>query len=616
MKKGWSILFLIIIFITLFSGCSKDKITAVPIKNGLLDLSVEQYQNSGIIPLNGEWQFYWNEFVPFNQLESCHPDLMADVPNSWIVYTLDGKPLAGKGYATYRLHVKTQDPINTTLAVKMSTFSSAYEMYIDEKLIASNGRIGKSEPEELPEYRPMVAIFSTPSSDFDITIYVSNFHYAHGGFWNPAYIGMADKVVTLQEQSTRYESIILGALLLVSLFFLAVFFLNKEFKYALYFALTCLSLGILLDMVGEMSIIKMFNIKSFNVTVWLWYSSIIWFLVSFNLYLHELFPSKYSKISLRFFILYFVVMESIYTFTSPDFYGGLAYITNYFEIAWFVNLAIIVCIGVWKKEKGAWLNFWCVFIALISYSYDVLTFANQVQFDIPQTRLYGILLLVFIQMIIQAGRIRSYQEQIVSSELAFLQSQIKPHFLYNALNAIISVSRYDTEKSRDLLVEFSNYLRRSFDFKDYSQFTMLKNEIELTKSYLEIEKARFEERLEVSFNFIDQQDFLVPVLILQPIIENAVVHGILAKPEGGKVDISIKRVEDCLAFSVKDNGLGFDVSKLSLTEPEHIRKGVGIKNIDSRLKKMFGKGLSIESKSGIGTEVKWTIPIKGKELQR
>lgn len=613
MKKGWIAFFLIIIFITFFSGCSKNSSTTVPIKNGLLDSSVEQYQYSEIIPLSGEWKFYWNEFVPLNQLDSRHPDLMADVPNSWIFYTLAGKPLDGKGYATYRLHIKTAEPKNTILALKMPTLSSAYEMYIDEKLIASNGRIGKSSSEELPEYKPMIVTFSTPSSDFDITIYVSNFHYAHGGFWNPAYIGMADKVLAFQEQSTRYESIIFGALLVVSLFFFAVFLLNREFKYALYFALTCLSLGILLDMVGEMSITKMFDIMSFNVTVWLWYSSIVWFLLSFNLYLHELFPSKYSRISLRFFILYFIGMEAIYTFKGPEFYGGLAYITNYFEIAWFANLAIIVCIGVWKKKRGAWLNFASVFIALSSYIYDMLNFSNQVRFDIPQTRLYGILLLVFIQMIIQAGRIKNYQEQIVSSELAFLQSQIKPHFLYNALNAIISVSRYDTEKSRDLLVEFSNYLRRSFDFKDYSQFTILKNEIELAKSYVEIEKARFEERLEVSFNFIDQQDFQVPVLILQPIIENAVVHGILAKPEGGRVDVSIKHIANCLEFSVKDNGIGFDVSRLSLTDAEQVRKGVGIKNIDSRLKKIYGRGLSIESKSGIGTEIKWTIPIKLKE---
>lgn len=616
MKKGRIALLLVIIFIALLSSCSKESSTAAPIKNGLLNLSAEQYQHSGIASMSGEWQFYWNEFVPFDQSDSRKPDLLADVPNSWIFYTLGGAHLDGKGYATYRLHVKTVDPEDTIMAVKMPTLSSAYEMYVDEELIASNGRIGKTESEEQPEYRPQAATFSIPSSEFDITIYVSNFHYSHGGFWNSAYIGTADEVIGFQEHRTRYESTLLGALLLVSLFFFAIYILNKEFKYALYFALTCLSLGILLDMVGEMSIIKMFDIQNFNLTVWLWYSSIIWFLVAFNLYLHELFPSKHSKISLRFSVLYFIVAESVYTFTSPDFYGGLAYVTNYVEMAWFGNLAIIVCIGVWKKKKGAWLNFVSVFIALISYIYDVLTFANQLRFDIPQTRMYGILLFVFIQMLIQAGRIKDYQEQIVTSELAFLQSQIKPHFLYNALNVIISVSRDDTEKSRDLLVEFSNYLRRSFDFKDFGQFTPLKNEIELAKSYVEIEKARFEERLEVNFDITDQQEYQVPVLILQPIIENAIVHGILTKPEGGRVDVSIKLEDSCLEFCVMDDGLGFDVSKLFSSPSDKTRKGVGIKNIDLRLKKMFGKGLSVESVSGAGTVIKWTIPLKRKEQSK
>ena len=205
MKKGWIALLLIIILITLFSGCSKDSSTNMPIKNGLLDLSAEQYQNSGIIPLSGEWQFYWNEFVPFNQLDTRNPDLMADVPNSWIFHTINGKPLNGKGYGTYRLHVKTIEPKNTMLAVKMPTLSSAYEMYIDEKLIASNGRVGNMESKEIPEYRPNVATFSISSSNFDIIIYVSNFHYSQGGFWNTAYIGTPDEVNDFQEYRTRYH---------------------------------------------------------------------------------------------------------------------------------------------------------------------------------------------------------------------------------------------------------------------------------------------------------------------------------------------------------------------------------------------------------------------------
>ena len=356
MKKSLFVLFLIIIFATLFSGCSKDSSHTVPIKNGLLDLSAAQYQNSETIPLIGEWQFYWNEFVPFNQLDTRDPDLMADVPNSWIFHSLRGKPLDGKGYATYRLHVKTLDSKDAILSVKMPSLSSAYEMYIDDKLIASNGRIGKTESKEIPEYRPTVATFSVPSSEFDIIIYVSNFNYSHGGFWSTAYIGTPDEVISFQEHRTRYESTLMGALLVVSLFFFAVYLLNKEFKYALFFALTCLSLGVLLDMVGEMSLIKVFDIQNFKFAVWLWYSSIICFLMSLNLYLHILFPSKYSKLSLRFFVVYFVIIESVITFTSPVYYGGFAYITNYFEMSWLLNLVIIVCLGVWNKKQGGVLN--------------------------------------------------------------------------------------------------------------------------------------------------------------------------------------------------------------------------------------------------------------------
>ena len=85
------------------------------------------------------------------------------------------------------------------------------------------------------------------------------------------------------------------------------------------------------------------------------------------------------------------------------------------------------------------------------------------------------------------------------------------------------------------------------------------------------------------------------------------------KNKKGAINLSFKNIENSFILEIKDNGIGFDVSRLSLTDAEQVRKGVGIKNIDSRLKKIYGRGLSIESKSGIGTEIKWTIPIKLKE---
>jgi sensor histidine kinase YesM len=152
-------------------------------------------------------------------------------------------------------------------------------------------------------------------------------------------------------------------------------------------------------------------------------------------------------------------------------------------------------------------------------------------------------------------------ERARASELKFLQAQIKPHFLYNALNTFISISLYDMDKARTLLTEFSSYLRRSFDFRDLSQLVTLKNEVELARAYLEIEKARFEERIEAVFDLPDDLDANVPILVLQPIVENAVVHGILPKNEGGRIEICIREEDSALYFRVKDNGVGMNPEK-------------------------------------------------------
>lgn len=207
-------------------------------------------------------------------------------------------------------------------------------------------------------------------------------------------------------------------------------------------------------------------------------------------------------------------------------------------------------------------------------------------------------------------QLKASVDKAIAAEMAFLQAQIKPHFLYNALNTIISISRDDIKNARNLMIDFSDYLRRSFDFKDLSQFVPLKNELDLAKAYVEIEKARFEERLAVDFQLLGDMEVRFPVLMIQPLIENAIIHGILPKPEGGRVDVVVKRVEKAVQVMIKDNGIGMDEAKLKEVLGDERKKGIGLGNIEKRLKKISGKGLEIKSKPGEGTEVIFIIPIK------
>ncbi|USG68495.1 ATP-binding protein [Brevibacillus ruminantium] len=195
-------------------------------------------------------------------------------------------------------------------------------------------------------------------------------------------------------------------------------------------------------------------------------------------------------------------------------------------------------------------------------------------------------------------------------EAAYLQAQIHPHFLFNALNSIMALGDFDTEKMRMLGDAFTSYLRISFDFLNAGELISLSHELELIQAYLYIEKERFEERLSVNWEVEPGIDLLLPPLTIQPLIENAVRHGVLSQIKGGTVHLRISRQGNSTFFEVRDDGIGMEEEKvrslLDLTMKN--KQGIGLSNTNRRLTQMYGKGLSICSKPGEGTSVSFVIP--------
>ena len=604
---------LILIFL-LLAGCSPASVTDnTRIHNGVLDLTQWDFNRDGNIKLDGEWEFYWNRLLSHKDIQEEKPDLFADVPGAWNEYSLTGEKLPGEGCATYRLHIDTGLPAGTMLGLNIYTFSSAYNIYINERLVASNGRVAATAAEEVGEYRPQAVIFNIPASQFDIIIQVSNFHYARGGgFWHSMSMGSTGGILALHDSAMGKETALIGALLIIALFYFSLFILSKEQKYSLYFAALCIFTILMVDMVGQFIIPRLLPFLSLSAVIFLWYSSSTWVLFFLILYVHELFPSKISGIIQKAFLLLSFAGQLLYIFTPPAFYTRLGNISNLLAILGVFCTVIIVSIGIKKGNKDGWLNVIGMTILLITDVHDILYRTNIINSYFGEIFYGGLFLFMLLQMVIQANRVKLSHDHKTAAELAFLQAQIKPHFLYNALNTFISISHYDMEKARNLLTDFSHYLRRSFDFKDLSQFVPLKNEIELAKAYVEIEKARFEERLDVNFEVPGDLETRVPAVMLQPLIENAVIHGILARPEGGRIDISVRKEAKMLIFRVKDNGIGMDAEKLLSILKHENGKSVGLANIDKRIQKLYGKGLQIISSPEMGTEITWYIPINGR----
>ncbi|MHC1685845.1 MAG: diguanylate cyclase [Clostridiaceae bacterium] len=221
---------------------------------------------------------------------------------------------------------------------------------------------------------------------------------------------------------------------------------------------------------------------------------------------------------------------------------------------------------------------------------------------------------LFSNLIATTEELHRSTEETLRSEIAFLQAQIKPHFLYNAINTISAFSLDDTKMTRDLLANLSQYLRGSFDFKNRDKLVTLRKELELVEAYLFIEKARFGKRLQIVYDIDDNVECMLPPLVVQPLVENSVQHGLADRKQGGTVKISAHSEKNYIIITVEDDGVGIPEALYGKILEDEESKSVALKNINLRLIRLYGHGLEIGRRAGGGTKMTVRIPIENKTI--
>ncbi|MBO9610058.1 MAG: response regulator [Paenibacillaceae bacterium] len=194
-------------------------------------------------------------------------------------------------------------------------------------------------------------------------------------------------------------------------------------------------------------------------------------------------------------------------------------------------------------------------------------------------------------------------------EAALLQAQVKPHFMINTFTALSALSRIDMDKMDHLVQELTHYYRLGIDFQNADEAVPLERELRLIRSYLFIQKERFADRLQVIWEVDDNLSLPIPPLTIQPLVENAITHGILKRSAGGEVRIRIADLGHAAEITVSDNGVGIEeavVQQLLERQPDR-RTGIGLLNTHRRLKQFGSKGLTIESRPGVGTSVSFAV---------
>ncbi len=211
---------------------------------------------------------------------------------------------------------------------------------------------------------------------------------------------------------------------------------------------------------------------------------------------------------------------------------------------------------------------------------------------------------------LELAELESSRTRLMEAEVRALRAQISPHFIYNSLTAIASFVRTDPERARELLLEFADFTR--YSFRRHGDFTTLAEELRSIDRYLLLERARFGDRLQVTVQVAPEVlPVSVPFLCVQPLVENAVRHGLEGKPGPGHVTIVARDHGSEALISVEDDGTGIDPDAVRRTlagRPDG--DGVGLGNVDERLRQVYGDdyGLVVETAPGAGTKVSMRVP--------
>lgn len=341
----------------------------------------------------------------------------------------------------------------------------------------------------------------------------------------------------------------------------------------------------------------------------------------FYLYIYFRMKERNKKISLKIFWLNLIIFIGCFFLQITgimDYPAMLPVIHGTIAVVFLCGIAVMGRelyrkSGIFKRQESG-------FVLLFILAMGI----EMVRFYMEAYQLLGIyirltLLLYAGSMLVSSG-IKMYKtvkenqklsKMLQESKTDLMISQIQPHFIYNALNSIRTLIRLDPDQAYDMVYDFSKYLRAHIDSLSNEREIIFFRELEHIESYINIEKVRFGERLNVVYD-IQTTSFYLPALSVQPLVENAIKHGICKKPEGGTVWIRSYEDEENeggYVVEVEDDGVGFDVKKWEASGDK--KKSAGIRNITFRVQSISKAHLTIESEINKGTKATIKFPDRG-----
>ncbi len=616
-------------------------------KNGVIDLS--QLNFSEVVPLNGEWEFYWLQFrAPGDSSAKQAVSQIVDFPVNWNKLSVDGKNLPSFGFATYRLRLVLPDDFKEDLRVDIPDVYTSYRMYFNGEMVAENGKIGKSKLEVVPHWQHRVFDIPVGTKTAEFVLQISNFEHSKGGIKDQLLIAKKSVMALKNTREDAIDLLLTGCLFMGGLFFFGLYLSGNRDKAILLFSLFSMSYCYRIMGTDNYVLHSVLPNLSWYLTIQLEYITLFISIGLFALYTKTLYPEDVRK-SVIVLLISICILFVLITLLFPAYY--YSHLVNPFLVVtlYWIAYALLTYVKAFKnKRPGSTYGLMSAGALMLTFSISILSYWGVVN-DLQILSFIGYVVFFFFQSLILSYRVsfqlkkaRAEAEQGLIAKSEFLSTM--SHEIRTPLNSVIGMGhlllknnpRKDQEEQLDIMLYSANNLLGIVnDILDYNKMEAGKIELD----YVSTNVIAIARNIVVGLNNLATEKGIDLKLTVDPRIQNKVyadstrlfqvltnlVHNAVKFTDRGRVEVKLNVVEETeqtmtIQFQVIDTGIGiskedqkiiFDRFTQADSSASRSFEGTGLGlAISKRILDLQGGRLSVFSESGKGATFSFELAFE------
>jgi adenylate cyclase len=407
------------IFFILFAIMSCSQVTQEPIaqaSRGFLDLSKYDFQQDRVFSLDGEWEFYWKQFIVSQPVPDPVPSFL-EVPGIW-----NGKPyrqeeMTGNGYGSYRLKVVLPKG-HDHLAIISQDLATSYRLYVNRELIIENGIPATTAEASSPQFKPDVGYIKGFGQDIEIVVEIANYSHSKGGFWESMRIGSIRSVHNYREKRLGFDLFLTGSLLIMGIYHIGLFSLRRNDKSSLFLGVFCFIMIIRILTTGDRILFTTFENINWEFGLKLEYFTFYLATPVFALFLRSLYPEEFKEIILKILIVGSIFFVGIVLVTPTRIFARTAIPFQIFTVIGLIYAIFALIKAIVKKKQGS-------FVALLGFAVLFATIINDILYNnglinTAQLSPFGLFAFIFSQAFLLSVRFSKafFSVELLSKDLS------------------------------------------------------------------------------------------------------------------------------------------------------------------------------------------------------